>query len=332
MQSPRERLEALRRSGAVRLVGDPERVVSYSNDTWLAQTADGVEAVLRVCWIGDRKRLLREAAVGAALPPEVGYPQVLDSGRWTVADGAITWMLSRRLTGCTLMEAWSTLDERTRERAVLEVAEPLRALHTWRPETELAARIASTARLQTATSDDIIGASILPLPLERLQALVSPAAERAGAYAPVVDAAWRWLVDHADLLPALDDPATGVVTHGDLHLGNVWGDGARVTGLIDVEWVRWGPAWLDLARIRDHAVLAGSGGEDEESNQAHARLLAALRSRWPELEVVPELDRRLTAAQLTHQLRSVLTWGPPGDHPAVDHPVSVLRLLLDLIG
>ena len=331
MQSPRDRLEALRRSGAMQLIGDPEPVVSYSNDTWLTRTADGDEAVLRVCWIGDRERLLREAAIGAALPAEVGYPAVLDSGRMTVDDVTITWMLSRRLTGCTLMEAWPTLDEDTRDRAVLEVAEPLRALHRWRPGAELTTRIASAATPPGALPDDIIGASILPLPLERVQALVTPAVERAGAYAPVVEAAWRWLVDHADLLPVLDEPATGVVTHGDLHLGNVWWNGERVAGLIDLEWVRWGPSWLDLARIRDAAVLAGSGSEDEESDQAHAQLLAALRSGWPELELVPELDRRLTAAQLTHQLRSVLTWGPPGEHPAVDHPVSVLRLLLDLV-
>src|SRR5690348_7941412 len=69
-----ERLDALLRTDAVALAGDPTLRESYSNDTWLARTADGEDVVLRVCWIGDRRRLLREAAVGACLPPEVGYP------------------------------------------------------------------------------------------------------------------------------------------------------------------------------------------------------------------------------------------------------------------
>ena len=168
----------------------------------------------------------------------------------------------------------------------------------------------------------IVGGTILPLPLERVRHLVAPAGERAVEHRNTIDEAWGWLIDHADLLPRLDDPGD-VVTHGDLHLDNIWWDGDRVTGLLDLEWARWGPAWIDLVPVRDNA-LAG-----DEFSEPHARLLETLRAHAPEL-AVPDLDRRLTVIELAFQLRQILVWPPPGPDPAVDHPVRLLRRLLDL--
>ena len=65
--------------------------------------------MLRVCWIGDRQRLLREAAVGRALPIEGSATR--RSWRWgdLLVDGvAITWMTSRRLSGTTLLKVWGS--------------------------------------------------------------------------------------------------------------------------------------------------------------------------------------------------------------------------------
>ena len=104
----------------------------------------------------------------------------------------------------------------------------------------------------TTDPQTVIGTTIVPLPLDRVRHLVAPAADHAPEHRTVVAEAWAWLIDHADLLPALDDP-TASVTHGDLHLDNVWWDGERVTGLLDLEWVRWGPAWVDLVSVRDNA-------------------------------------------------------------------------------
>ena len=109
MDAPYARFEALVRAGALDPVGEPELVTSYSNDTWYVRSASAGDVVLRVCWIGDRERLLREAAVGRALPADVGYPEVLASGALTVDGEAITWMTSRRLSGTTLLKAWPEL-------------------------------------------------------------------------------------------------------------------------------------------------------------------------------------------------------------------------------
>lgn len=320
MDAPHARFRALVRAGALDPVGEPELVTSYSNDAWYVRSASAGDVVLRVCWIGDRERLLREAAVGRALPVEVGYPEVLASGALTVDGEAITWMTSRRLSGASLRTVWPELAAQQRDRALREVVAPLRALHGWRPPGEVAARLG--APTPSADPQTIIGSTIVPLPLDRVRHLVAPAADHAPEHRTVIAEAWSWVVDHADLLPRLDDPAD-VVTHGDLHLDNIWWDGERVTGLLDLEWARWGPAWLDLVSVRDNALA------DDDFSEPHARLLDTLRARAPELEV-PDLGRRLTVVELAFQLRQILVWPPPGPDPATDHPVRLLQRLLDL--
>jgi aminoglycoside phosphotransferase (APT) family kinase protein len=323
-----ERLDALLRTDAVALAGDPTLRESYSNDTWLARTADGEDVVLRVCWIGDRRRLLREAAVGARLPPEVGYPTVLDSGTLRYDGETITWMVSRRLAGTSLIRAWPDLDRRRRDQALRGVLAPLRALHGWRPPAELLGWF--TPPPPTDDPDAVVGSTLIPLPLDRVRLLLAPAITRAPEHRPVLEEAWHWLVENADAVPRLDELATGVVAHGDLHLDNVWWDGERVAGLLDLEWTRLGPPWLDLAQIRDNAVLAGEDTPDTVSDEAHAQLLAIATAGEP-WAGVPDLVRRLTTVELAHQLRQVLVWGPPGAEPGVDHPVRQLRRLLDLV-
>ena len=129
MEAARARFEALVRGADLDLVGEPELVTSHSNDAWYVRSASAGDAVLRVCWIGDRERLLREAAVGRVLPHEVGYPSVLASGALTLdetvggeaLDGdavggePLTWMLSRRLEGTTLRTVWLELDPGQRD-------------------------------------------------------------------------------------------------------------------------------------------------------------------------------------------------------------------------
>lgn len=321
MDTPGVRLEALLRADAVRLTGDPTLMESHSNDTWLASTPEGLGVVLRVCWIGDRERILREAAVGSVLPVQVGYPTVLAAGSLPFAGDRLTWMLTERLRGTSLAQAWPTLGDTDRERALREVAAPLRALHAWRPPADVLSRLGPPP--VSSDPDTLIGRTLLPLPLDRVRHLVRPALERAPDHRVLISQAWTWLVDHADLIPRLDDPDAGALIHGDLHLANVWWDGGQVSGLLDLEWVRLGPAWVDLSQALDNA-LAG-----DELSGAHARLSAVLRQEMPELEV-PDLDRRLVAVELAMQIRQVLVWSPPGPDPVGDHPVRILQRLLDL--
>jgi hypothetical protein len=95
-------------------------VESWSNDTWMTG-----RFVLRVCWRGDRERLLREWALLASLPHAVA----LTAGR----AGDLTWLVLERLAGERLDLAWPRLTGRLRQEAVISLGTALGALHQWAP-------------------------------------------------------------------------------------------------------------------------------------------------------------------------------------------------------
>jgi aminoglycoside phosphotransferase len=94
-------------------------VHSASNEVWL-----GEQVVLRLSR-GNDGSLAREAALAAILPAEVGYPRVLGHG---VVDG-LEWIVTARLPGTNLAEAWPAVDEAGRTRAVGDLWTRLRAVH-----------------------------------------------------------------------------------------------------------------------------------------------------------------------------------------------------------
>src|SRR5499433_2290827 len=75
VDDPAARLEIVRRAVPVDL-GGAVLAESWSNDTWLAGGS-----VLRVCWRGDRQRLLREAMLLGSLPATVPHAMVVAAGR-----------------------------------------------------------------------------------------------------------------------------------------------------------------------------------------------------------------------------------------------------------
>ena len=233
-----------------------------------------------------------------------------------------TWsLLPHRRSGRAPGSDRSGLTGRQRDAAVDQTAVALASLHAWRPPAAIARLLSPPA--PSDDPNEIVGASLLPLPLDRARHLLEPARANAPTYGPLIDRAVDWLEANADLLPRLDDPGDSVI-HGDLHLSNIWWDGTRVEALLDLEWTRFAPAWLDLATVRDNA-LAGDAGE-----RPHAQLLAGLRRLVPGLDPA-DLIPRLTAVQLVFQIRQLAIWPRPGPDPAVDHPVRVLERLLDRV-
>jgi hypothetical protein len=93
--SARRRLARLAPTLPLAVAEAPEFLVSHSNDVW-----GSGEVVLRICWRGDRARLMREAQLAAALPPviawlEADYPALfagrdLAEGLW-LAEMAYTF-------------------------------------------------------------------------------------------------------------------------------------------------------------------------------------------------------------------------------------------------
>ena len=301
---------------------EPTPVASHSNDTWLIDDPQQGQVVLRVCWRGDTDRLLREGTVGADVPAEVGYPLVLGFGRVS-DDRDLTWTMTRRLAGTSLADAWPTLDDSTRRAACRQVAHALRALHEWTPSTSARAVLVPRRLGANPSTSEVIGRSINPLP-DGLALLVEDARRR-GADRAVLDEAMRLVERDAQLVPRLDDPAAPHVIHADLHLNNVWWDGHAVSGLLDLEWVRLGPRYVDLARIKDNADV-----DDLEGITSHPMLLRCLREDYPELFEVDRLPARLRVLQVGEQIRDLCIWGLPVDEATmpVDHPMRLLRQLL----
>ena len=314
---PAQRLRVVRQHAELRGRGEPEPVESDSNDTWFVDDRARGACVLRIAWRGDRGRLVTEAKVGRALPREIGYPDVLGFG-WTRDEHDLTWTLTRRLPGRTLADAWSDLTEPERGQAGRDIATLLRILHRWRPSAAVSDRL--QARPPDRTASDVVGATLNPLPLARL-ALLLDAAEESGVDTSLVHRAYGWLLAHAELEPELDRPGLPVL-HGDLRLANVWCTGRRVTGLLDLEWARLGPAHLDLARL-DDTVEA----DELRHGPAHRQIRELVVRAYPEL-LVPRLADRLRFFRLAYAVRELFTWpASGGTTESPDHPAQTIRAL-----
>lgn len=322
---PALRLSTVLLASGLRPTGPPVGVESHSNDTYLIDDPVHGASVLRICYRGDVERLVREAAIGRHLPPGVGYPEILSSGRADANDWPLTWTITRQLRGSTLMEAWPRLSVEERRRAVHATSDVLRALHAWRPGREVIAALAWPSPDTLITPELVIGASILPLPLARARVLINALATRSDVDRALIDAAGDAIARLAHLAPALDDPAPGEVIHGDLHLSNIWWSDRGEVGLIDLEWVRFAPPWVDLARLRENADADLAVG-----STAHVEVVRWLEEHNPRLFAVDQLDDRLRLCCLVFQVRQALIWGPvtPGNTIAPDHPLRMLERLV----
>jgi hypothetical protein len=118
----------------VRVPDGAQYVESWSNDAWVCD-----DVVVRVCFRGDRSRITREAAIGAALPAEVRYPKVLD---YAEGDGLV-WMVVARVAGTPLWERWKTMPERELRPICAQFADILRGLHAWTPPPDVHAMLAA---------------------------------------------------------------------------------------------------------------------------------------------------------------------------------------------
>lgn len=319
------RLAAVLRTTGLQPVRPPSGIESHSNDTYLLDDRTLGASVLRICYRGDVERLLREAAVARVIPPDVGYPGVLGSGETSVGDHRLTWSLTRRLRGSTLLDAWSVLPESGRRRAARSTARALRAFHAWRPAGRPIAGLSWPTSDALTTSERLIGATMHPVPIVRVRHLIEALSRVEGVDRSLVSTVSRTIERLRHLAPEFDDPSIGGFVHGDLQLGNIWWNDQGEACLIDLEWVRFAPPWVDLARLRDNAEADAAEGLD-----AHSELLGWLREDYPELFDVDRLDDRLRFLCLAFQVRQALIWPrpSPSEPLAADHPLRMLERLV----
>jgi aminoglycoside phosphotransferase (APT) family kinase protein len=270
---------------------EPVLLPSDSNDAWRIGPV-----VLRVCWRGDRERFAREAAVTRALPPEVPYPEVLDTG----SDGDLAWQVTRIVDGVPLASVWHELSGVERRDAIHQLGQALAALHAHRFPADVVATLAAPRPVSDTSA--IVGADITLLPLARAESLLA-AAKRDGRADPAllddVAARFRELADADPLADAsLGQDGAATCVHGDAHLGNALWKHGRLTALLDFEWVRLGPPDLEIEPyLREDATGLTDAGRRE--------VLRWLAESYPAMFTEPDLLRRLWLYQLTTGVREL---------------------------
>jgi aminoglycoside phosphotransferase len=149
---PEERLRLVAEAAHVDLGQGAQSVLSYSNDVWLIG-----DTVLRICSWGGRDHLRREAVVVKHLPEAVPHAEVLADGE---TEGQ-SWMLTRRLPGQVLTEAWGDMERVERQAAVTQLGQVLRALHGWVPPDHVARALVE--RPTGTDTESVIAADLNPL-------------------------------------------------------------------------------------------------------------------------------------------------------------------------
>lgn len=295
---------------------EPVPLASDSNDVWRIGSV-----VVRICWRGDRDRFAREAAVTAALPAGVPYPEVLGTG----SDDDLSWQVTRAVTGVPLASEWPRLSDRQRRDAIHQLGRALAALHAHRFPSEVTTTLA-TPRPRDDTPSALIGADISPLPLPRALRMAEHVRVLPCVDPALIDDVEARLHDLAGSDPFATAPATTLTcVHGDAHPANVlWRDG-RVAALLDFEWVRLGPPDLEI-----EPYLRADMGITAATDAERRRILGWLAESHPAAFAAPDLIARLWLYQLAFTLRQLLIHHPdrPGTGLPHDHPLAVLRRIV----
>lgn len=260
-----------------------EWIESHSHSTW--RTAD---VVVRYRIVGPTGRLTHEAAVGALLPADALYPEVVASGCWGTDD----WLVTARTPGIAVVEAWPHMSETLREQATHEAAAALRAVH------------GSPARhLQPPCLFG--GVEVVPRHAF-INALVRVAQNAAKVSGSPTDLDWvlSQLEQHR---PAVEDSPT-VMAHGDFHFDQcLWNDG-HLVGLVDLEMSHseapdWDlPTFLGFSSDPSGtATTLGAGLRPAD----FARAPRWLKDAYPELFAHPALVQRLRVYELIYRLNDL---------------------------
>jgi len=325
-----------------RLAGHPERVTNAINEVWHCG-----DYMVRVNPHTGATRLQREGALLGRLPAAVRAPVPVASG----SAGWGEWLVTVRIPGQELSRRWWSLRPDARRRSIVELATILETIHqvpagagdgvgaggavsswdgagAWGAAGPWgAAPGAQAASLRSPGIDDDCPHA---LPVARLLHLIGQASALPGVDAGVLAAAAERLVATA---PSLDEHPARLV-HGDLHLENVLAtaDG-EITGVLDFEWARPGPADLDLDVLLHSLAEPGlhlESGSGRLQRHDFDEVVSWLRATYPVLFAHPRLEDRLWVYRLSYEVKALLT-SPPragAGHLSPHHPYQrIVRLL-----
>jgi aminoglycoside phosphotransferase (APT) family kinase protein len=299
----------------VRVADDADHVESWSNDAWLSD-----DVVVRVCFRGDRSRMRREAAIGAALPAEARYPKVLEYGE----DDDLAWMVVARVAGTPLWERWKTMPERALRPIAAQLADILRTVHAWTPPVELRAQLDAHDFDAGPDARAITGHDLLPLPYPRWEPLADAARAMPFVDGALIDATAARLRE----LAAHDPFAGGArcLVHGDANFANTMEVDGQITALLDYEWARLGPPDAELV-----SFVRAAGYWNPQPRAPRPPVVTWLQEDYPQLFAAPDVHERVWVTEIVYLLRQLVVWPmqrPPAQQPA-EHPANTLPRLLE---
>ena len=299
-QSRRETAHLLERAGV--LADDLVVGAGIANEVWLTP-----DHVVRLSSGRFRDAFAYEAEVLRRLPVEIPRPLVLAHGK---REGEGEYLVLERLPGVTMDDAWPFLPAASRRALVHEIADIMRRLHALEPEAWMA---------NPWAADAMAG--------KYADAYHAPP----GLYRELIRSARRARPDASDVLARTGafiasrlDAFAGdidVPIHTDLHFRNVLVDGDHISGIIDFEGFRLGPADIELdmllRSIRWALLTPGGGSMDYEMvphwfGEAHPALFAH-----------PRLIERLEVYEALWHLVQ-LHWHPAGDPDDPEHRLERL--------
>jgi aminoglycoside phosphotransferase (APT) family kinase protein len=288
------------------------RADSVTNEVWL--TADYVVRVNRDASM----RLYREAVLSQVLPPEVGYPPVVQHGGEVGSD----WLLLERLPGVSLSRAWPHMTQAQRRHAVRQLAERLRVVHS-----TVCPRLDGLSDVPQLLDPAPTGAQAVSKLIEGL--------ERASTFRHVDAGVTADAIDMVNTLASALDPFDAVtVVHGDLTFENVLWDGSNVTAVLDFEFARPGPPDLDLDVLLRFVSLPHLHvpAEYEAATRAedYADVPWWMAEDYPELFAHPRQFDRSRLYSIAWDVRELLAFPPNEPLHAVHrhHPYRRLANVL----
>ncbi len=202
-----------------------QRAASAANEVWFAG-----DHVVKLSNGRFRDSLSHESRVLAALPDAVPHPEVVGHGSHDGRD----WLVLQRLPGAPLSTVWAGLDESARRAVGAEVAAAVQVMHA----------VAEPERFANPWVADALGPggvrrNAYHAPPESYRLMVDAVRDRGEVDARLLDDVAAVL---AAALPAFATDRA-VLTHTDLHGGNILVDAGRLSGLLDFEGAR--PAAAD---------------------------------------------------------------------------------------
>lgn len=289
------------------------RADSVTNEVWL--TPHYVVRVNRDAGF----RLYREAILSHVLPSEVGYPTLVQHGGELGDD----WLVVERKRGVSLSRAWPSMSVDARRRAVGQVAERLKAVHsTVCPQLD---GLNDVPQLLDPAPRGALAVARLVASLEKLAAH------------PMIDAGlMRDAVAHVDIhADALDPFDVATVVHGDLTFENVLWDGEQVTALLDFEFARPGPPDLDLDVLLRFLSMpelhVAADYEAQTRAEDYAEVPWWFAEDYPELFAHPRQLERVRLYSLAWDAKELLQFPPtaPARELHRHHPYRRVANLLN---